>query len=903
MKAARDGDGGSALDALVKAGKVEALSDPGLDAARRGDVETLRRLVAENGWDPAAAADRHGSCALLWAAGGGHLPACRFLVEDCGIDPKTVSQRGRRAYHGRTALHWAARNGHLDVCEYFVKTRGMDVDARTGEGTTAFAWACWRGHVRVMRWLAEEGDCSYGATNAFGCNAAMWCVQGGGGGGGGGEDEGDDATLAACEYVRSLGVTFRLLNANGHSVLHKAAQRGNRAVCLWLLGYDARAIDGDGVGVERSRSPLVDASHLAPDNEGFAPSDLARLAGDARLSAFLAARERDARAEEDADARETDLDAATRARLARVAAEATPRVPPVTFYAAAATGDVDLLRAILAEDPYYPCQDNGGGALIHVAVAYAQLDVVKALLDGEAFRSTKKGNVCVNQRGAAGGFGLTPLHIAGALFLRIAPERDALAAREAAVATLRALPKSDKAGRKEAWKEDARARKILTECAGASRAREMYRALLQHGADPRAVARVPLDALDACGIVVADGIRVRDGIAEVAPRDLAGETFRSDVAALEAEASEAPPARTPHARHGEWSFLRARYGDGAEEEDGEDAPKPPPNPNPRNPTPGEITREDVAGVPGAFVLRGVVHAAACAALASTAESMQPVALASAIAAVTSGSVTGYAPRRETAAARAIRTRDVAATFASATRDPLALISATAGVDGAEFVPVEPAWFADEDEAARALAPIAARCRPHLPPRAGDDALAAPGLEFSPALRCYRYLPGTASPPHYDKHSTREIATETDGVAHLASAYTVVVYLNGDAHEGGATTFYRPIQDGDGDQKSTSRRGKTWAVGNGAKPLFERVARVRGGLGDVLFFPHRVARPGETRPFPYEPMLHEGSPVFGAAPKYILRTDLMFETRMRQETAAGDGGRRRRQETAAGDEEA
>jgi hypothetical protein len=51
------------------------------------------------------------------------------------------------------------------------------------------------------------------------------------------------------------------------------------------------------------------------------------------------------------------------------------------------------------------------------------------------------------------------------------------------------------------------------------------------------------------------------------------------------------------------------------------------------------------------------------------------------------------------------------------------------------------------------------------------------------------------------------------------------------------------------------------------------------------------------------MLHEGSPVFGAAPKYILRTDLMFETRRRQETAAGDGGRRRRQETAAGDEEA
>ena len=112
--------------------------------------------------------DRHGSGALLWAAGGGHLPACRFLVEVAGIDPTTTAQAGRRAYSGRTALHWAARNGHVDVVEYLVSERGMDVDARTAEGTTAFAWACWQGEVNTARWLVERGGCSFGAVNTFG---------------------------------------------------------------------------------------------------------------------------------------------------------------------------------------------------------------------------------------------------------------------------------------------------------------------------------------------------------------------------------------------------------------------------------------------------------------------------------------------------------------------------------------------------------------------------------------------------------------------------------------------------------------------------------------------------------------------------------------------------------------
>ena len=171
----------------------------------------------------------------------------------------------------------------------------------------------------------------------------------------------------------------------------------------------------------------------------------------------------------------------------------------------------------------------------------------------------------------------------------------------------------------------------------------------------------------------------------------------------------------------------------------------------------------------------------------------------------------------------------------------------------------------------ALAAVAERCRPSLPEavEGSGEPLARAGSEFATSLRCYRYLPGTASLPHYDKSTT-------DAETGAFSAYTVVVYLNGDEHGGGVTSFFEPVRsqavDDLNDATSASRsskRGLTWAVGGGTAPLYKIVARVKGGTGDALFFPHG-GPPGAGR----NP-LHEGSPVTGKIPKYILRTDLMF----------------------------
>ena len=93
---------------------------PAFVAARDGDLAALQHLVA-GGWD-AAERDRHGSSALMWAAGSGHLHGCKYLGERFGVPASldAVAAGGvskKQLKRLRSPLHWAARHGHLDVCK------------------------------------------------------------------------------------------------------------------------------------------------------------------------------------------------------------------------------------------------------------------------------------------------------------------------------------------------------------------------------------------------------------------------------------------------------------------------------------------------------------------------------------------------------------------------------------------------------------------------------------------------------------------------------------------------------------------------------------------------------------------------------------------------------------------
>ena len=175
---------------LVKRGDLAGFRTVVEDQEKRKGRLDMQEIVSSK-------RDGNGSTLLLWAAGGGHLELCRYLIEICNCNPRE-GQLGKRSFRGRTALHWAARNGHYAVVKYLihheeqakqhtgersVATSTTDVsesslvtpsrssavvsrdgviisrylynflEQTTSDGTTAFGWASWQGHLDIMRFV------------------------------------------------------------------------------------------------------------------------------------------------------------------------------------------------------------------------------------------------------------------------------------------------------------------------------------------------------------------------------------------------------------------------------------------------------------------------------------------------------------------------------------------------------------------------------------------------------------------------------------------------------------------------------------------------------------------------------------------------------------------------------
>ena len=285
-----------ALGSLLRPGTGEAATSSaatsveasaGLRAAKAGDLEALRALAARpGGWDWQRDRDRHGSSALHWAAGEGHVEVCEWLRTEQGLCPDEA--RGR---FKRTPLHWAARNGRLGACAWLA-AQGVAVDARAVDGSTPFHYAVWMGHRRVADWLLERGGDLH-ARNRYGCNASQWAAQAG--------------DVGMLRWLRKRGLDLAVLNLNRHSAVHKAALKGQAQVCRWLLAPEAAG--GAGLGLR----------HLQPDPDGNTPAELARLEGFAELATFLLAEER-RRAAEGEGASADGVTAATAAEALRLPA-------------------------------------------------------------------------------------------------------------------------------------------------------------------------------------------------------------------------------------------------------------------------------------------------------------------------------------------------------------------------------------------------------------------------------------------------------------------------------------------------------------------------------------------------------------------------------------------------------
>lgn len=234
-----------------KAARIVPDLEPGLEAARNGNLSALKELIIDTEWDVYTARDAHGSNALLWAAGGGHLDTCCYLVDDCGLDAHWVQKKDKRS-----ALHWAARNGHLSVCRWLVVENGANPNSPTVDGTVPLHWAAWQGHEDVCDWLVVEAGADLHAVNNYGCNASQWAALAG--------------NTRMCTWLHNAGLDLKLLNYNGHSALHKAAIKGQQQVCEWLI-------------VEAG----LGAAQMQPDSDGNTPAYMAQCEGHTKLAIWL----------------------------------------------------------------------------------------------------------------------------------------------------------------------------------------------------------------------------------------------------------------------------------------------------------------------------------------------------------------------------------------------------------------------------------------------------------------------------------------------------------------------------------------------------------------------------------------------------------------------------------------
>ena len=252
-------------------------SDPdvmGLEAAKSGDLDILRalvrgkagdivsgqggRVVLRKPWTPNEVYDRERHTPLTWAAGNGHLDVCKFLVDECDMNPSLLTGLRKKR---RCSLHWAARNGHVHICQWLVMEKGVSVDVCTENDTTPLHLAIWTRKLETVQWLVEEGKCDVNKQNAHGCSAAHWAAFSG--------------DVSVLRYLQSAGLDLYLINGNRRSALHKAAVKGHAEACRWLIS----PVHEGGGG--------LDESHMGPEKEGDHPWQLAASCGDVQLEAFL----------------------------------------------------------------------------------------------------------------------------------------------------------------------------------------------------------------------------------------------------------------------------------------------------------------------------------------------------------------------------------------------------------------------------------------------------------------------------------------------------------------------------------------------------------------------------------------------------------------------------------------
>ena len=208
-------DGGANIFAVnTKESRKQALHF----AAEAGHTETVR-LLLERGAQVDNSALRK-ELAIHFAAGYGHLETVRLLLEKGA----TINSK---LYRCKTqSIHMAAEQGHRDIVELLLDWDTSIVNATDNNGEQPIHFAVYKGHTAIVELLLERGATGIDTHNSEGMQPLHWAAR--------------NSNIAIVELLLERGAHVDATTTDGWQPIHFAASNHHTATVKLLLERGAK---------------------------------------------------------------------------------------------------------------------------------------------------------------------------------------------------------------------------------------------------------------------------------------------------------------------------------------------------------------------------------------------------------------------------------------------------------------------------------------------------------------------------------------------------------------------------------------------------------------------------------------------------------------------------------------
>ena len=329
-------------------------------AACTGDLDSIRRL-AEQGTD-IDAKDKFGWTALHWAASMNQKVITEFLLSrNANINVRTNNNE--------TPLLHSIRSGALVLSELLI-SKGANVKASGKDGRTPLHRAAVLGNNDLIKLLIDKGseiDCqnNQGATPLY-----LACATG----------KRDTAAL-----LISKGSDVNAKTANGWTALHRATSNGRRPIVSLLIdkGADVNAKNNGGQTPLHRAAAMGRLSVVEPllksgadvnvkDDRGKTPLELAEQFGQTEIVEILT---KAAQEQTSAEKKPSDDEPP---------AESKELKPARILHEAAAAGDIERVKSLIADGAEISAKDEEGKTPLHYAAKRRNTEVTRLLIKANA---------------------------------------------------------------------------------------------------------------------------------------------------------------------------------------------------------------------------------------------------------------------------------------------------------------------------------------------------------------------------------------------------------------------------------------------------------------------------------------------------------------------------------------